>query len=139
MFNLEQSITEWQRQMLSAGIKTPVPLEELESHLREEIDRQVKLGSGEQEAFNFSAQQMGRPGILNREFKKSERASMTKKLIMLSGILVVLVGMALIMPAAHLYKEQGLVRNSVIGFGWGIPIALLGMVITILGFKKRLA
>ena len=40
MFDLEQSIADWRRQMLAAGIKTPVPLEELESHLREEIERQ---------------------------------------------------------------------------------------------------
>jgi hypothetical protein len=29
MFKLEQSIMEWRRQMLAAGIKAPVPLEEL--------------------------------------------------------------------------------------------------------------
>lgn len=37
MFDLEQSIAEWRRQMLAAGIKTPVPLEDLEIHLREWI------------------------------------------------------------------------------------------------------
>jgi hypothetical protein len=37
MFDLEQTISEWRRQMLSAGIKTPVPLEELEIHLREDV------------------------------------------------------------------------------------------------------
>ena len=39
MFDLEQSITNWRKQMLAAGIKSPVPLEELEIHLREEIER----------------------------------------------------------------------------------------------------
>jgi hypothetical protein len=39
MFELEQAITGWRRQMLAAGIKTPVPLEELEIHLRDEIER----------------------------------------------------------------------------------------------------
>ena len=39
--------------MLAAGIKTPVPLEELESHLREEIEQQTKLGLSEAEAFEF--------------------------------------------------------------------------------------
>ena len=37
MFNLEQAIAEWRQQMLATGIQTPVPLEELEIHLREEI------------------------------------------------------------------------------------------------------
>ena len=42
MLDLEQSIAEWRRQMLAAGLKTPVPLEELESHLRDEIEQQTK-------------------------------------------------------------------------------------------------
>ena len=37
MFSLEKSIAGWREQMLAAGIKAPVPLEELEIHLREEI------------------------------------------------------------------------------------------------------
>jgi hypothetical protein len=44
MFNLEQAIADWRKQMLAAGIKTPVPLEELESHLRDEIEWQMKSG-----------------------------------------------------------------------------------------------
>jgi len=39
MFELEKSIADWRRQMLAAGIKSPLPLEELEIHLREEIER----------------------------------------------------------------------------------------------------
>ncbi len=31
MFDLENAIADWRRQMLAAGIQTPVPLEELES------------------------------------------------------------------------------------------------------------
>ncbi|HEY5041998.1 MAG TPA: hypothetical protein VIK53_08340 [Verrucomicrobiae bacterium] len=54
MFNLEQSIADWRQQMLAAGIETPVPLDELEIHLREEIERQMKSGSDKQQAFeNF--------------------------------------------------------------------------------------
>jgi hypothetical protein len=41
MFDLEKSIAEWRTQMLAAGIKTPVPMEELEIHLREEIEQQM--------------------------------------------------------------------------------------------------
>src|SRR5476651_1054515 len=70
MFNLEQSITDWRKQMLAAGIKAPVPLEELESHLREEIERQMKSGLNEQRAFEISAQQIGQAGLLKSEFTK---------------------------------------------------------------------
>jgi hypothetical protein len=44
MFNLDQAIADWRRQMLAAGIKTPVPLEELEIHLREDVEQQMQSG-----------------------------------------------------------------------------------------------
>jgi hypothetical protein len=70
VFNLEQSITEWRQQMLAAGIKTPVPLEELEIHLREEIERQMKSGSREKEIFDAAVQKIGHGKALRKEFKK---------------------------------------------------------------------
>ena len=45
MFDLEQAIAEWRKQMLAAGIKAPVPLDELESHLREEVEETGAFGS----------------------------------------------------------------------------------------------
>jgi hypothetical protein len=70
MFNLEQSIADWRKQMLAAGIKTPALLEELESHLREEFERQTKISLDEQEAFAFAVQKIGRARALKLEFKK---------------------------------------------------------------------
>src|ERR1700729_2834437 len=70
MFNLEQSIADWRKQMLAAGIKSPVPLEELEGHLREEIEEQVKLGKNEQQAFEATVLQIGRGRELQTEFAK---------------------------------------------------------------------
>jgi len=46
--NFEENISAWRRQMLDAGIKTPVPLDELEIHLREEIEQRMKSGMEEQ-------------------------------------------------------------------------------------------
>jgi hypothetical protein len=73
MFDLEKSIAEWRRQMLNAGIKTPVPLEELENHLREEIERQIKLGQSEQQAFEMTVSQIGQGVELKTEFAKNWR------------------------------------------------------------------
>jgi hypothetical protein len=71
MFNLEEAITDWRQQMLAAGIKTPVPLEELESHLREEIGQQTAAGLDEQAAFNLAVRQTGRAEVLKTEFAKA--------------------------------------------------------------------
>jgi hypothetical protein len=73
MFDLEQSIADWRKQLLAVGIKAPVPLQELEIHLREDIERQVKSGFNEQNAFNFAVQQFGERKNLKREFSKIEK------------------------------------------------------------------
>jgi len=70
MFNLEQSIAEWRQRMLAAGIKSPVPLEELEAHLRDEIERQMESGLDEQAAFGSAVREIGHAGELKSEFKK---------------------------------------------------------------------
>ena len=70
MFDPEQAIAEWRRTMLAAGIKSPVPLDELEIHLRDEIERQMKSGLTELQAFVFATQQMGEAGLLKNEFSK---------------------------------------------------------------------
>src|ERR1700733_1014234 len=79
MFNLEQSITAWRKQMLAAGIQTPVPLEELEIHLREEIERQMQSGLNEPEAFNCAVQKIGPAHTVQNEFEKVAVAEAERK------------------------------------------------------------
>jgi hypothetical protein len=71
MFNLEQSIVGWRQQMLAAGIQTPVPLEELEIHLRDEIEQQMKSGLSERESFDSAARKIGQARVLKSEFNKA--------------------------------------------------------------------
>jgi hypothetical protein len=70
MPDLESSITDWRRQMRAAGIKTPVPLEELESHLRDEIEQQTRSGLNAREAFHSAIQKIGEGKVLKSEFKR---------------------------------------------------------------------
>jgi len=70
MFDLEQAISDWRRQMLAAGIKTPVPLEELESHLREDVEQQTQSGVPAQVAFDDAVQRIGQSDGLRTEFAK---------------------------------------------------------------------
>jgi hypothetical protein len=79
MFNLEQSISEWRKQLLAAGINSPVPLEELETHLREEIGQLMNSGQNEAEAFKMAVQEFGQAGLLQNEFKKTDRAEYERK------------------------------------------------------------
>lgn len=71
MFDLETAIANWRKQMLAAGIQAPVPLDELESHLREEIEQQ-KSGMSEVEAFQSAVQKIGPAHTVRNEFQKVE-------------------------------------------------------------------
>jgi hypothetical protein len=70
MFDLEQFIAQWRKQMLAAGIKSPVPLDELEIHLREEIEQKMQSGMKGQEAFEIAVQTIGQANTLKSEFGK---------------------------------------------------------------------
>jgi len=71
MFNLDEEVLKWRRQMLAAGIKTPKVLDELESHLREEIEQQMRSGLSVQQAFETAAQRIGQANALKAEFEKA--------------------------------------------------------------------
>ena len=89
MFDLEQSINAWRRQMLAAGIQDPGVLDELESHLREEMQRSSRPGSSEQAVFDDAVRQMGRAGTLKTEFAKAGgtiREQLRRLLFALAGI-----------------------------------------------------
>ena len=70
MFNLESKISEWREQMLAAGIQSPVPLEELETHLRDELEQQMKIGLSAQTAYSIAIEKIGRGNALQNDFQK---------------------------------------------------------------------
>lgn len=73
MFNLDQAITDWRRQMIASGIKSSEVLDELESHLREDVERRMRSGTPAQQAFEEAVQQVGNAGALQQEFAKVAR------------------------------------------------------------------
>src|SRR5260370_539168 len=60
MPDLNGKIAEWRRQMLAAGIETPVPLNELESHLREPVKHQMRSLLGQQHTFDLAGLRLSR-------------------------------------------------------------------------------
>jgi len=75
MFDLDQGIAEWRRQMVAGGVKAPEVLDELESHLRDEVEQQEFAGSSPEEAFKVAVQQIGQAAALEGEFDKVGRRS----------------------------------------------------------------
>src|SRR5689334_8028346 len=71
MFDLDQAIANWRRQMQAAGIKSSETLAELESHLREDVERKMQSGAGEAKAFAAALEQIGAVAALQIEFTKT--------------------------------------------------------------------
>ena len=96
MFDLEQSMTDWRRQMLAAGIKT-VPLEELESHLREGVQELTASGMEPQEALAAAIKKFGLPIPLQAEFTKVDKKSrLTEQYVI--KVLVYTIWFCLVLP-----------------------------------------
>jgi hypothetical protein len=113
MFDLEQAIADWRQQMLAAGIKTPVPLDELEIHLREEIERQMKSRLDEQKAFENSVQRIGSAGELKNEFEKTcEKKSNRQRILLFASIAGLLVGFVYVLNADP-FMKAGLIAFSI--------------------------
>jgi len=136
MFNLEQSIAEWRRQMLVAGIK-PESLDELEGHLREEIERQLKLKVIQQQAFEMAVKAIGRGVELKNEFKKAGEPMEMQRIIKLAGVSCVAV--ALFFPLGicfrsclHLMFDH---QFSLITRALPFPVLAITCAITVLSWK----
>src|SRR4051812_11198601 len=73
MFNLEQAVSEWRRQLQSIGVRNPEIVDELESHLREDLARRAQSGESEEQAFEGAVQAVGEASLLQHEFAKLDR------------------------------------------------------------------
>ena len=74
MFNLEQAISDWRCQMSAGGIESRELLDELESHLRDEIERQICSGADEESAYRTAVASVGSATTLKAEFAKVAKA-----------------------------------------------------------------
>ena len=93
--------------MLAAGIKTPVPLEELEIHLREEIERQTGAGLSETEAFKASVQKIGPAQIVQNEFRKVDAIKEDRQWQNVQIMFVALTGLVPILFVCAGFSKHG--------------------------------
>ena len=70
MRDLNAQVAEWRSRMAAGGIKSPAVLDELESHLREEVEGLARSGVEEPRAFAIAAQKIGDSDLLQAEFAK---------------------------------------------------------------------
>jgi len=80
MFELERAISDWRREMHSRGIKGSDRLNELESHLRDDMEEQVRSGMEIQRAFDAARGRIGQSDSLGLEFKKIRSGELFREL-----------------------------------------------------------
>jgi hypothetical protein len=111
MFELEKAISEWRREMLSGGIKTPVTLDELENHLRDDVQQAIKRGLTIQQAFDAAVLDVGTVNRLAAEFKKIQATPRRSQILGIALILAALFGTvfggAMVMPALGRWRDTG--------------------------------
>ena len=73
MSNLERAIAEWRRQMAASGVKTSESLNELEAHLRDDVEHSIRSGLSAEQAFEVAIRRLGDVGVLRGEFAKWAR------------------------------------------------------------------
>jgi hypothetical protein len=69
MFDIDQAITDWRRQLARSGINSPDVLDELESHLRDDL-QQLSDSASEAQCFLDAVERLGQTGLLKTEFAK---------------------------------------------------------------------
>jgi len=144
MFNVDQAILEWRRRMLGTGVKAFDILDELESHLREQISALKSAGASEAVAFEQAVASLGSPHSVYTEFNK----------IRVSHIWPVKLGWALWL-AATLLAAGGLMRrllagrldlllgahalSIVAGYGGAMLLGAFGILYVVWGRSGRLS
>jgi len=68
MFDLQCAITTWRQKMSSGGIASPDVLNELEAHLREDVERRMTAGADAQAACEGATGVIGSAEVLRGEF-----------------------------------------------------------------------
>ena len=70
MFDRDDAIARWRRQLAADGIKSPEILDELESHLRDDVEQRAHCGLDPEQAFEAAVKGLGETNALQWEFKK---------------------------------------------------------------------
>ncbi len=131
MFDLERAISDWRRRMLTAGIQTPVPLEELEAHLREDVEQQLRSGLGAQQAFEISTARIGEPALIRTEFKKTGTTGrvMPRTIALLLALFSTVLGGSMVLPALGQWRNRGVLHLEPLLAGIALAFIAAGAVI----------
>jgi hypothetical protein len=141
MFNVDQSIAQWRRRMLAAGVNNQAVLDELESHLREGVARRLQSGIDPEQAFEAATREIGEAPALKTEFAKAGRRLEAGRTRTWYACFVFLVGLILFVSGETIFHlpmalgEQARAFTAVVftlavvcGWRYAVPYLPLGAV-----------
>jgi hypothetical protein len=132
MHNLEKSIAEWRKTMMAAPAVNHETLDELENHLRENVEQLVRSGITEREAFLSAVKQLGGAPAIASEFRKLEQSTWLPVKVVTGIGLVAAVAMTIFL-FAHLGEPRiklllaGHVFAVTLGYGTTFLVGALGI------------
>jgi hypothetical protein len=143
MRDLESQIAQWRREVRAAGIRSSALLDELESHLRDDIEQQVHSGVDMQSAFAAAAAHIGRARSLRSEFQKVQStlsmnlspATHRRLRELLVIIALVAIQVSLLLPIVAKVKAHAALTTFDIGAG--IALSAMYVVGIVCYVRKR--
>jgi hypothetical protein len=103
MSDVERQIEQWRSGLRTSDAFGASDIDELENHLREEMERLRPLGLSEMEAFLVARQRLGASAALETEYEKvnTDRRSLLRLSWMAAGVLVYLLAGYLAVGVSH--------------------------------------
>jgi hypothetical protein len=131
MFDLNQEIARWKRTFAEMRTCSQGELDELESHLRDDIAALVATGIAEQDAFCQGVSRLGDPAAVCNEFAKNE-LHCDSLAIRAVSVMIILLGLAAVALGLAVWIERGegllAAHQASIIFAYVVPflLAVLG-------------
>ena len=88
MFDLNEQIENWRNNLAQQNTLEKSDIDELESHLREEIENLTALNLSDEEAFMVATHRLGRPDSLSEEFAKVNESVLWRKRLFRASVVV---------------------------------------------------
>jgi hypothetical protein len=137
-FDLQQAITDWRRQLARGGIHSPDVLDELESHLRDDLQQQLRSGVGPRQAFHAALQRLGQNDALKIEFKKANPTAevlgklMTGVCVILAAFIVWMSGYTFLQmelsPSGQIVAYAAVAVTLLVACGWRYAVPFLPVI-----------
>jgi hypothetical protein len=132
MHNLEKSIAEWRKTMMAAPAVSHETLDELENHLRENVEQLIRSGMTEPEAFEHAVAQLGGARMIASEFRKLDQSTwLPVKLVIGFGLMLAVAMMIFAIAQLDAGRMNFLLAGHVfavtLGYGTTFLVGALGI------------